>query len=50
MSGREKIQPSPYAVKKYNATTLVDFDMGIKYSSALLAIAGAEGELADAEF
>lgn len=49
MSGQPKIKPSVYAERKYNATELVDFDMGIEYSGALLAIAGAEGELADAE-
>lgn len=49
MSERQKIQPSKYAEDKYNATALVDFDMGVRYSGALLAIAGADGELADAE-
>ena len=49
MSEQPKIQPSKYAVQKYNATAPVDFDMGITYSGALLAIAGADGELADAE-
>ena len=49
MSDKPKIQPSKYAVDKYNATALVDFDMGITYSGALLAIAGADGTLADAE-
>jgi uncharacterized tellurite resistance protein B-like protein len=36
-------------VKKYNATALVDVEAGLKYSSILLAIVGADGEVADAE-
>ncbi|NET00941.1 MAG: hypothetical protein F6K62_16165 [Sphaerospermopsis sp. SIO1G2] len=49
MSSNKQIEPTPYARQKYNATTLVDFDAGIKYSSILLAIVGADGELAEAE-
>ena len=48
MSGKT-IKPSPYAEKKYNSTALVDVDAGLKYSSVLLAIVGADGEVSDAE-
>jgi len=49
MSGENKLQPNVYTDRKYNSTVEVDFDMGVKYSSALLAIAGADGELASSE-
>ncbi|MBO1347218.1 MAG: TerB family tellurite resistance protein [Hormoscilla sp. GUM202] len=49
MSSSKKIQPTKYAELKYNSTAPVDFDIALKYSGALLAIAGADGELADAE-
>ena len=48
MSGKT-IKPSPYAEKKYNSTALVDVEAGLKYSSVLLAIVGADGEVSDAE-
>ena len=46
---RKTIKPSPYAEKKYNSTALVDVEAGLKYSSVLLAIVGADGEVSDAE-
>ncbi|MGK7901115.1 MAG: TerB family tellurite resistance protein [Hormoscilla sp.] len=49
MSSEKKLQPSAYTKRRINCTVEVDFDMGVKYSEALLAIAGADGELADAE-
>ncbi|NER96704.1 MAG: hypothetical protein F6J86_23140 [Symploca sp. SIO1B1] len=49
MSSGKTIEPSPYAKIKYNIDQPVDFDSGIYYSHVLLAIAGAEGELAEAE-
>ncbi|MGK7902864.1 MAG: TerB family tellurite resistance protein [Hormoscilla sp.] len=49
MSSEKKLQPNVYTERKYNSTVEVDFDMGVKYSAALLAIAGADGELAEGE-
>lgn len=49
MSGGTSLQPSQYARNRYNATQPVDLDVALKYSTALMAIAGADGELADAE-
>ena len=43
------MQPSAYGEKKYNATALVEVEAGLKYSSVLLALVGADGEVADAE-
>lgn len=48
MSDR-KLQPSQYAKRRYNVTQPIDFDVAVKYGGALMAIAGADGELADAE-
>ncbi|NET57606.1 MAG: hypothetical protein F6K47_16030 [Symploca sp. SIO2E6] len=49
MSSEKKLQPNVYTARKYNAKVELDFDMGVKYSRVLLAIAGADGELADDE-
>ena len=49
MSSAKTIKPSTYSKIKYNIDSLVDFDSGIHYSHILLAIAGADGELAEAE-
>lgn len=44
-----KLQPSQYARRRYNLTQPIDFDVAMKYGGALMAIAGADGELAEAE-
>jgi len=49
MSSSKQIQPTKYAKRKYNLTSPGDFEVGVKYGGALMAIAGAEGELAEAE-
>ncbi|HBQ98732.1 MAG: TerB family tellurite resistance protein [Roseofilum sp. Belize BBD 4] len=46
----ESLKPTKYAQNRYNLTQPVDFDVAIKYGGALMAIAGADGELAEAEF
>lgn len=43
------LEPSQYARRRYKVTQPVDMDVALKYSCALMAIAGAEGELAEAE-
>ena len=50
MSNHQSLQPTKYAQQKYGITQPVDFDVAVKYGLALMAIAGAEGELADKEF
>lgn len=42
-------QPSPYAKIRYNIDQPVDFDSGIYHSHILLAMAGADGNLAEEE-
>lgn len=49
MSSGKSLYPSKYAQRKYKVTVPVDFDVAIKYTTALMAIAGADGELAEAE-
>lgn len=44
------LQTTPYAKHKYNITQPVDFDVAVNYGTALMAIAGADGELAAEEF
>ena len=43
------LQPTQYAKRRYNITQPVDFDVAVKYSAALMAIAAADGELAEGE-
>ena len=50
MSGGKSLQPTKYGAKKYNIKSTVDFDVAVKYGAVLMAIAGADGELAEAEF
>ena len=50
MSGGKSLEPTKYARHRYNITKPVDFDVAIKYGGALMAIAGADGELAEQEF
>ncbi len=50
MSSGKSLQPTKYAQHRYNITALVDFDVAVKYGGALMAIAGADGELAEKEF
>lgn len=47
---RSPLQPTKYAQHRYNITQPVDFEVALKYGAALMAIAGADGELAEAEF
>lgn len=49
MTTAKTLIPSQYAKDRYNITKPIDFDVGIFYSSVVLAIAGADGELADEE-
>ncbi|MGD1701728.1 TerB family tellurite resistance protein [Dapis sp. BLCC M229] len=50
MSSGKSLQPTKYAQQRYNITAPVDFDVAVKYGGALMAIAGADGELAEKEF
>jgi uncharacterized tellurite resistance protein B-like protein len=50
MSSGKSLQPTKYAQHRYNITAPVDFDVAVKYGGALMAIAGADGELAEKEF
>ena len=50
MASGKSLQPTEYAKHKYNLTQPVDFDVAVNYAGALMAIAGADGELAEAEF
>ena len=49
MTRRKNLQPSNYAIKKYNLTTPIDFDVAVKYSGVLMAIASADGYLTEQE-
>ncbi|NEO57364.1 MAG: hypothetical protein F6K54_32395 [Okeania sp. SIO3B5] len=52
MSSGKTVALSKYAQHKYGiaAQSLVDFEVGVNCGCALLAIAGADGQLAEAEF
>ncbi len=50
MSSSKSLQATKYAEHRYNITAPVDFDVAVKYGGALMAIAGADGELAEKEF
>lgn len=45
----KKLLSTRYAARTYYMTEPVDFDVAISYATALMAIAGADGELADQE-
>lgn len=47
---KKSLQPTKYAGQKYNITQSVDFDVAVNYGGALMAIAGADGELKEEEF
>ena len=49
MASGKSIQPTKYAQHKYNLTKPIDFEVGVKYAQVLMAIAGADGELAAGE-
>ena len=49
MATGKALQPSQYAKRRYNLTKPIDFEVAMNYGGALMAIAGADGELADAE-
>ncbi|NEO38618.1 MAG: hypothetical protein F6J90_20695 [Moorea sp. SIOASIH] len=49
MTSGKSLQVTPYGQNRYNITQPVDFEVGVNYSGALMAIAGADGELAEAE-
>lgn len=51
MSSEKKVQMSKYAQRKYGVSpnTVVDLEVGVNCGCALLAIAGADGELAEEE-
>ena len=48
MSGKT-LHPSQYAKRRYNLIQPVDFDVAMRYGGVLMAIAGADGQLAEAE-
>ncbi|MEQ9551141.1 TerB family tellurite resistance protein [Coleofasciculus sp. G2-EDA-02] len=50
MSSGNSLEPTQYAKHRYNITQPIDFDVAVKYGGALMAIAGADGELREAEF
>jgi len=50
MSNGKSLQPTKYGKHRYNITTPMNFDVALKYAGALMAIAGADGELAEKEF
>ena len=50
MSSGKSLQPTKYAQHRYNITAPIDFDVAVKYGGVLMAIAGADGELAEQEF
>ncbi len=49
MSNTRSLQPTKYAYKRYKIAQPIDFDVGVNYAGVLMAIAGADGELADEE-
>ncbi|NEO54087.1 MAG: hypothetical protein F6K54_13960 [Okeania sp. SIO3B5] len=49
MSSGKSLQVTKYALHRYNITQPIDFDVALNYSGVLMAIAGADGQLADAE-
>lgn len=49
MASGKTLQPSQYAKRRYNLTKPIDFEVAVKYGGALMAIAGGDGELAEAE-
>lgn len=49
MSSGKSLQPTKYAKHKYNITKPIDFEVAVNYAGALMAIAGADGELAEEE-
>ena len=49
MTNGKSLQLTPYSKHKYNGTKPIDFEVAVNYSGALMAIAGADGELAEAE-
>ena len=46
----KNLKTTKYAQHRYNITQPIDFDVAVNYGAALMAIAGADGELAEAEF
>ncbi|GGA15868.1 TerB family tellurite resistance protein [Okeania sp. KiyG1] len=50
MSSGKSLQLTKYAEHRYKATKPIDFDVAVNYGGALMAIAGADGELAEKEF
>ncbi len=50
MSSGKSLQPTKYAQHRYNITAPIDFDVAVNYGGTLMAIAGADGELAEKEF
>ncbi|NET46021.1 TerB family tellurite resistance protein [Okeania sp. SIO2B3] len=50
MSSGKSLQLTKYSQQRYNNAQSIDFDVAVKYGGALMAIAGADGELAEAEF
>ncbi|MEL7036512.1 MAG: TerB family tellurite resistance protein [Cyanobacteria bacterium J06592_8] len=49
MSSGKSLQTTQYAKHRYNITQPIDFDVAVNYAGALMAIAGADGQLAEAE-
>ena len=49
MTTETSLKVTPYAKKKYNVTAPIDVDVARNYLRAIVAIAGADGELAQKE-
>ncbi len=50
MTSGKTLQPTKYAEITYGLTKPVDFEVAVNYGGSLMAIAGADGELAEQEF
>ncbi|WP_088239971.1 TerB family tellurite resistance protein [Calothrix rhizosoleniae] len=50
MTSGKPLQPTKYAEITYGLTKPVDFEVAVNYGGSLMAIAGADGELAEQEF
>ena len=49
MSSDKKLLPTKYAQRTYYATQPINFDVAMNYAAALMAVAGADGSLAEEE-
>ncbi|NEP61767.1 MAG: hypothetical protein F6K31_33240 [Symploca sp. SIO2G7] len=49
MSGGKTLQTTKYSKHRYNSDQPIDFELALRYAAVLMAIAGADGQLAEAE-